>query len=263
MIISVLANDLAQPGYASEHGLSIHVSHPEHEILFDTGHTDVYLKNAQKMAIDLSMVHHLVLSHGHYDHMGGLRFFPKENHIKSVILHQDAFIPKYAHEETIRYNGAPFKKRDIKWARSLYKEIDNFEEIAPCFYVFGNIPNNRQSMIYFAANQHDDFHDELMLVLEEEGGLTLLMGCAHFGVIEGLNLVKAFFPNKQIINLIAGMHLNKASMSEIEYVADALEASTLEKIIPLHCTGTQAMDYFKKRLKNRCHLLRAGDQIKL
>lgn len=263
MKISVLANDLALPGYASEHGLSIHIRHMKQEILFDTGHTDVYLKNAKKMAIDLSIIHHLVLSHGHYDHMGGLRFFPKKNKLSSVILHKDAFIPKYAHEETDRYNGAPFIKKDIQWARTLYKEIENFEEIAPCFYVFGNIPNNRQSLIYFAGNQHDDFHDEIILVLEDQRGLSLFMACAHFGVIEGLHLVQDYFPKKRIINLIAGMHLASANMREIEYVTDELEASTLEKIVPLHCTGDQAIQYFKERLKNRCLLLKAGDQTEI
>jgi 7,8-dihydropterin-6-yl-methyl-4-(beta-D-ribofuranosyl)aminobenzene 5'-phosphate synthase len=259
MKISILANDKALPNFYSEHGLSILVNHSVYNILFDTGQTNLYLKNAKKLGINLSNIDYIVLSHGHYDHTGGIRQFPASNSVKEVIVHRDAYFPKYAKESYLRYNGVPFTKGSIPWLAKLSKEVIGYEEIAPFFYVLGDIPHKQVNTKFYLDGKFDDFHDEIILILEENNELSLFMGCSHFNVINGVKKVKEKFPNKRIKNLIAGMHLSSASIQDIIAIADYLDSCNIEKIIPLHCTGVGAIAYFKERFKDHCYPLIAGD----
>lgn len=263
MKIAILANDKALPNFSSEHGLSVHINHPTNKILFDTGYTNVYLKNAKKLGINLSNIDYIVLSHGHYDHTGGIRQYPPCNTVKNIIVHRDAFFPKYAKESYLRYNGVPFIKGSITWLNNICKEIVEYEEIAPFFHVLGDIPhkNENENEKYYSNGKLDDFHDEIILVLEEEDELSLFMGCSHFNVINGIRKVKERFPDKKIKNLVAGMHLISASKERIKEIADYLESCNLEKIIPLHCTGEVAVNYFLERFENKCFALKAGDVL--
>ncbi|XMB73149.1 MBL fold metallo-hydrolase [Mycoplasmatota bacterium WC30] len=263
MKISLLANDKADLNFDAEHGLSIYINHPIYKILFDTGYTNVYLENAKKLNIDLTKTEYIILSHGHYDHTGGLLHFPIQNKIQGIVIHEDAFHPKYAKENYLRYNGIPYVKDDLSWATGLLKEVRGFLKIAPCFYVMGDIAHKQNNPKYLVEKEIDDFHDEIILVLEEENELSLFMGCSHFGVINGIESVKQQFPNKKIKNLIAGMHLKSKNILEIKEIADYLEKLCLDKVIPLHCTGDLASAYFKERFKEKCILLNAGNQLEI
>ncbi len=261
MKITLLANDKAEKNFNAEHGLSIYINHPIYKILFDTGHTTVYLENAKKLNVDLTKTEYIILSHGHYDHAGGLLHFPIKNKAQKIIIHQDAFHPKYAKDNYLRYNGIPYVKDDLLWAKELFNEVRGFSKIAPFFYVLGDIPHEENNPKYYVDDKIDDFHDEMILILEEENELSLFMGCSHFGVKNGIEAVKQQFPNKKIKNLIAGMHLGSKNILEIKDIADYLESLDLDKIIPIHCTGDLALSYFKERFKDKCFLLKAGNQL--
>lgn len=263
MNITILANDRALPNFLSEHGLSIHINHPIYTILFDTGYTDVYLNNAKKLGIKLANTKYMVLSHGHYDHTGGLRHYPSCNRLEKVIFHKDAFYPKYAKEQYLRFNGVPFKRESIPWLKSLCAEVVGYNEIAPSFYVLGNIPHENKNTKYYLNGKLDDFHDEIILILEEDKELSLFMGCSHFNVINGVKAVKKKFPNKRIKNLVAGMHLVSSTKEEVKEIADYLETIDFDKIIPVHCTGDAAIKYFKDRFKEKCFTLKAGDSLEI
>jgi|AntAceMinimDraft_18_1070375.scaffolds.fasta_scaffold13470_1 7,8-dihydropterin-6-yl-methyl-4-(beta-D-ribofuranosyl)aminobenzene 5'-phosphate synthase len=263
MKITILANDRALPNFISEHGLSVHINHPLHKILFDTGYTDVYLKNAKKLGINLLDIDYIVLSHGHYDHTGGIRHYPTCNSVKKLIVHRDAYFPKFAKENYLRYNGVPFTKDSIPWVKKVSKEITGYEEIAPSFFVLGDIPHNNKNTKYYIKGELDDFHDEIILILEEENELSLFMGCSHFNVINGIKKVQEKFPKKRIKNLIAGMHLSSSSIEDIKEIADYIDNCNLDKIIPIHCTGDIAINYFKERFKEKCFALKAGDSLEI
>ena len=259
MRITILANDKALPNFYSEHGLSIHINHPIYNILFDTGNQDIYLKNAEKIGVDLMDINYIIISHGHYDHAGGIRYFPANNNVKSLIIHKDAFFPKYAKDDFLRFNGIPFKKGSIAWINSLCAEVDDYLKIAPLFYILGDIPNNDLNSKFYLDGKLDDFHDELMLVLEEDEEISVFVGCSHFNIVNGLKKVIEVFPYKRIKNIIAGMHLITSSQEEIEAIGDYLEKLNFDNLIPIHCTGDNAIDYFKSRFRNRCLCLKAGD----
>jgi len=255
MKLSLLANDKSKLGFDAEHGLSIYVEHPLYNILFDTGYTSIYLDNAKKLGINFEELNYIVLSHGHYDHTGGLLYYPPDKNLNSIIVHRDAFVPKYARNGLERYNGIPYSKNDLLWAIPLYYEVRNFSEIAPRFYVIGDITHDIDHNKFFVNDKLDDFHDELIMVLIESDELSIFMGCSHYG--------QEYFPNKRIKNLIAGMHLGSKSIIEIQEIANYIESIEIQRIIPLHCTGDVATQIFKDRFQEKCIIIKAGDQIEI
>ena len=263
MKISILANNESKSGFENEHGLSIYIQHKLYNILFDVGYTDVYLKNADKLNVDLNETEYIILSHGHYDHTGGLRFFKPFKALQSIYIHKDAFKNKYAKEKKIRYNGIPFKENEIVWLKNYAIKIENYNKINTNFYLLSNISHQNINKKYYVDDRIDDFHDETILILEEAGELSLFMGCSHFGVINGVLAVQEIFPNKKIKNLVAGMHLSTKTLDEIKEIGEKLFSMGIEMIYPLHCTGRTAIEYFSKKYKHACTRLYAGDQIEI
>jgi len=260
MKVSVLTNDLSIKGFDSEHGLSLYINMPKYNILFDTGMTSIYLENAKRLGVDILNVDYIVLSHGHYDHMGGLVYFPKDNNVKEVVLHKDVFLEKFARDPKIRFNGVPYKKSDLDFFK--LQEFESFFEVDSNFYVISDIIHPMNQNKYYVGETLDDFHDELILVLEENNELTLFMGCSHYGVKYGIERVKKEFPNRRIKNIFAGMHLINASNEEIANLGEYLNTLNFDLLVPLHCTGERAMKHFKKLYLDKCLLLQAGDEIK-
>ena len=199
MRISILTNDEANKNFKSEHGLSIYIKHSKYNILFDLGYTNVFLTNANKLNLDLKQTEYIIISHGHYDHSGGLRYYQYNDNLKEIIIHKDAFNPKYKIiNKTIKYNGIPFKENELEWTIGKFKKVENAEKINSGFYVLGNISHNLINTQYFVENKIDDFHDEIILILDEGDKLTLFMGCSHFGVFNGVKAVKNIFLTKQL-----------------------------------------------------------------
>ena len=141
MKISILTNNKSCPNFAEEHGLSIYINHPTYNILFDVGYTDVYLTNAKLLGIDLNRVNYIVLSHGHYDHTGGLRYFSTTNSLKNVFIHEDAFIPKYKIVSADSYNGIPFREEELTHLKGLFKKTKRFAKIQQDIYLISQYPN--------------------------------------------------------------------------------------------------------------------------
>lgn len=261
MKISILTNNLSRDGFVFEHGLSIFIEHELYNILFDVGYTDVFIKNAKKLNVDLDKVEYIVLSHGHYDHTGGLRFLDSCKSLKHIYIHKDAFIEKYAKEQKIRYNGIPFKENDLVWTRKYLNKTEGYTKIQPRFYMLSDILHKNKNTKYYVDDKLDDFHDESILILEENNELTLFMGCSHFGVVNGVKAVKEIFPNKKIKNLIAGMHLSSKPIEEVDLIGKELFNLGIQTIYPMHCTGEKALNYFKEKYKDACVVIKAGDKI--
>lgn len=274
MKINVLSNDIVQKRrYIAEHGLSLYIEHGNDTILFDTGQTGIYCQNAEKSAIDLRNIKRIVLSHGHYDHCGGLEFFPYTDNMPDIFVNRNAFSKKYAAnaDGTLREIGIP-------WSAGFYEKIRNRiiytgkkTEISKDMYVCGEIPSvesfegipegffiNEGNLI--AA---DMIKDEQLLVIDTVKGLYVFLGCSHPGVINCIRYVNSLFPQKNIYMVAGGMHLWNAGMLRLEMTVQYLKGSNIEYILPLHCTGITALCEMKNFLGKRCILLNAGDSIEL
>lgn len=275
MKIHILTDDrVKKRGFLAEHGMSIYIEHEDTNILFDTGQTDVYCRNAIQMGLDLSKTNHIVLSHGHYDHCGGLVHFPMTEELPNIYVHEAALCKRYAlNPDKISYReiGIPWKLTDYNAINKSIKFVKKNVQITSNISLVGEIPslvsfegipegffiNKNENMI------SDMIKDEQMLIFDTDKGLVLFLGCSHPGIINCLTYISKLFPDKAIYALIAGMHLESISPLRLQMTIQSIIDLNIQKVIPLHCTGIFAICEMKKFLDKRCSILTAGDSIEL
>ncbi len=275
MKISILAdNRTKKRGFVAEHGLSIFIEHEDVNILFDTGQTDVYCRNAEQMDVDLNKTDCIVLSHGHYDHCGGLVHFPTAGRFPKVYAHEAAFAKKYA----INPDAKSFSEIGIPWSPDDYSNIKSNlvltkkdTPITPNIVLCGEIPAaaafEGMPEDFYTGDKADKcvdtLKDEQMLIFDTDKGLVIFLGCSHPGVVNCLIHALKQFPGKKIDTLAAGMHLDNASPIRLQMTIQRMLDLDLKKVVPLHCTGILAISEMKRYFGSRCFPLCAGDSMEV
>ena len=240
-------NTTKNPNCIAEHGLSVYIETGSKRILLDFGQTHTMVSNAGAFGVDLSAVDLAVLSHGHYDHGGGLSDFLKVNPNATVYLHQNAFGEFYnGTEKYIGLNqelqGNPrlcFVNEDTQIAKGITLRLPKENKVSPLRH--GGLTQKVGEEFL-----PDDFSHELYLEVEEENKKILLSGCAHQGVE---NIMAWFTPHV----FVGGMHLSHFSLEEVQAVAQALQGYGARYIIG-HCTGVEQAEYLKQILKTVTYL---------
>jgi len=266
MKVSVLTdNTVNKRGLIAEHGLSLFIENNGKNILFDTGQTDVFIKNAEKMKIDLSKIDFAVLSHGHYDHCGGLISLSDRDY--KVYMRSECFGKRFAenNDGTMREIGIPWNTDEHKNLKLVFTE--KFNELGDGIFLISQIPftdifEDRPIGFMREVNGEkvrDTFSDEQILIIDTIKGLCVFCGCSHPGIINCLNYVKASFPGKKIHALFAGMHMKNADLLRIKLTIKELAKMSIDYIFPLHCTGNVAACEMMKKLGKNCKLLFVGD----
>ena len=256
-IISLVENTSVNHDIEAEHGLSLYIESKNHKILFDMGQTDLFLKNAKKLGVDLSQVDIAILSHGHYDHGGGLEEFLKINKKAYVYVSQYAFDTYYngtekyiglnlmlkENERIILTNG----KVEVEEGITLYHCNDRVKR-----YDLGSFGLNvKRNQEYFP----DDFRHEQYMLIEENGKQILFSGCSHKGI---LNIAEWFQPDV----LIGGFHFSKLPLDDtLKDYAQYLEGFKTE-YYTCHCTGVEQFS-FMKQFMSRLFYLSAGQILQL
>lgn len=256
MRITVLAeNTSIGDDFGYEHGLSLYIETEKQKILFDMGQTELFWENAQKLGIDLSETDIAVLSHGHYDHGGGLKKFLEINRKAPVYISRYAFEPHFNGKE--KYIGLDISLRDN--ARFVFTE-DSYEIGRGLMLYSCNDRPKIVDMGSFGLNSFvndklvcDDFRHEQYLLIEEEGRRILFSGCSHKGVI---NIAEWFAPHV----LVGGFHFSKLSPGDVlEGYARKLDSYDTD-YYTCHCTGTEQLS-FMKNFMGRLRGISCGESI--
>ena len=269
-------NKTDNPGYMAEHGLSIYIETGGMKILFDTGASDLFLKNAKLMKVDISQVDACIISHGHYDHTQGVPDFCKENKNALLYIHKDAFGTCYGLED----GEIEAEPCSIIWTSSQRKALQNRIFLTDGVYrltediiISGTIPSVEgftATETFYEKQEDGSFlpdpmnHEQFLIIRDrdEQGnskGLFLFSGCSHKGVLPVLRYTKALFQGEEIKCLTAGMHLYSASADKRKEVIDQLLAEDVGKVIPVHCTGINAICELKSIMGDDCIVATAGD----
>ncbi len=239
-----------------EHGLSFLIE-GEHTSLFDTGQGLGIINNLKQLGKGIDAIDRIIISHGHYDHTGGLMAILKDTQRRMpVYLNEDAFIEKIAllkgPQGTVeRAIGFPLSREDYESEGGDFNFIRRFTEIDKGIHSMSNIKrpadwkgwDERLKQKNKGVIIDDPFNDDLSLLIETDSGPVVLLGCAHAGIVEILDDISAETGYREFHAVIGGTHLGTASEDYIEKAIEALKRYRVKIIGTSHCTGFRVSCY--------------------
>jgi 7,8-dihydropterin-6-yl-methyl-4-(beta-D-ribofuranosyl)aminobenzene 5'-phosphate synthase len=261
----------ADRGYLAERGLSILVEADGLKVLFDTGAGISTVHNAQLMGVDLSAVDRIVLSHGHYDHTGGLREVMRRTGRKEVIAHPAVWGRKYAEIGTVRerYIGIPFVRELLEVLGASFTLSEEPVKLSANMMTSGEIPMITEyeavdADLYVKEGEEqrpDIVPDDLALIIDTEFGLVVILGCGHRGIVNTLRHAQKLTGKELIYAAIGGTHLLHASQEHLEKTAYDLKTIGVQYLGVSHCTGFAASAYLAREFGNAFFLNNAGTRF--
>ena len=241
--------------YLGEPAVSYYIEDGDTKILFDTGYSDAFIKNAEKMDIDLEKLDKIVLSHGHNDHTGGLKYFFEnvKNQNIELIAHNDCFNHKIRDNNI--YIGTSMKEDELRNVCRL-NLIKNSTKISENIYYLGEIPEfndfeKRQPVgkCEFGNEFVDDIlNEDTAIVYKGNKGLFIITGCSHSGICNIIEYAKKVCNENRIYGVIGGFHLfhtNERLQKTIEYFKE----NSIELLYPCHCVSLEAKIEMGKQIK--------------
>ena len=270
MHMKILMNDEAAPGWESEHGLSLLFETTGATLLFDTGTSPLVLENLHQMRIDPAQVTHLVLSHGHYDHTGGiaavLPHLPHAEVFYGTGLERERF--RQRDSEPPKVLTMPLECREAleRLPASRRHELTAVTPISDFAYLTGPIPRfsgettGGRFSLDAAGAIPDEITDEQALLFTSG---VLVTGCCHAGIINTVEYCRKHLPEVPISVIIGGLHLLNADQARLNQTAEYLKRLNLKRLILLHCTGSSAAEYLKHELPFPVEWGKAGEQLDL
>ena len=267
--IVVLAENTAEGrGIQGEHGLAFLVGRDGQRLLFDTGQGLVLAANAKVLNLDLNLLDGLVLSHGHYDHTGGLaQVLARVSRPLPVHAHPGAVAPKYrAKASGVHAIGMPEScLRAVRGPAARLMLSTEAVAVAPGIRMTGEIPRihgEERSQEHFCLDaegrQDDPVADDQALIVETGAGIVVLLGCAHAGVINTLDHIRDLTDGAPIRAVVGGMHLRSATPERLAWTIRELRRFDIAALYPMHCTGFAATAALWQALPGRVQSADAG-----
>jgi 7,8-dihydropterin-6-yl-methyl-4-(beta-D-ribofuranosyl)aminobenzene 5'-phosphate synthase len=262
-----------QMGLLGEHGFSCFIETPGGNYLFDTGQGLAILNNSRILGKDLATVRGVILSHGHYDHTGGLPDVLHQTGPVDVISHPDIFCARYRSSPTHRkFIGLPFRREHLESLGARFRLIRDWTEIGKDLFVTGEIPRRSpltagdDGLIAISAAEEeipDPLHDDLSVVIDTPRGLILLLGCAHAGLVNIVQQVREKTGRERIYAVLGGTHLGFSGEEEIEAAVHTMEEIGAQRVGASHCTGPSAAAFLQARLQERFFFAHTGSVLEI
>lgn len=256
--LTIVVDNNSSGQLVAEHGYSLHIETPEGNILLDTGQKDAFLPNMEQLGLDAATILHLVLSHGHYDHTGGVAELLSANRSMDIYLHSAVFQPRYSldgeapsivkmpftameaitrhNDERVHWLNRPLPLSAAVGITGPISRQNDFEDTGGSFYLDPD------------GHEVDTIKDDIALWLHGPEGLIVCVGCCHSGLVNTLNHITARTGEKRIAMVIGGLHLLHATAERLEKTVEGLAAFDIQKIVACHCSGDQAVHYLRDHL---------------
>ena len=247
----------------AEHGLSVLIENDD-TTLFDTGQGLGIINNMGALKKDVNAIRRIILSHGHYDHTGGLSAILKDRGGKvPVYLHADAFSGKYAHHPEgssviKKYIGIPKERAEYEKAGAEFRFVKGFSRITEKISAISEIkrPSDWKSWDIRLKQEisnkitDDPFMDDLSLLIDTDSGPVVLLGCAHAGIIEILDDISSRTGYREFHAVIGGTHLGSAPEEYIARAIQTVKKYNVNIVAPSHCTGFEVGCLFADEFKD-------------
>ena len=259
--VTILVDNQAGERLVAEHGLSLWIETEDKRILFDTGQGSAVENNARALGIDLGKTDILVLSHGHYDHTGGIPQALKYARKINLYCHPGVVQPRYS----IR-DGVP---KPIHMPQESLAAIDKLPAqslhwvsqallLSERIGITGPIPRETSyedtgGPFYLdpQGRRPDPIDDDLALWIRTDGGLVVCVGCCHAGLVNTLNHIRRQSNGLSVRAVIGGFHLRNASRQRLDETIAALRLLEPDMVVPCHCTGEPAIALLRDALGER------------
>lgn len=260
MKVAVLTENTTGCDFPVEHGLSLYIETKLHKILFDTGQSSLFLENAKRLGIDIGDVDICVLSHGHYDHGGGLKTFLENNSKANIYVNPYVFETHLHGPKNIGIDPSLEKnERLIKVSKDIVLDeelsIVSFFEQPMKYPVYAN----GLSTVRNGIEIPEDFRHEQYLMIQDKDRKICFSGCSHKGI---LNIMERIHPDI----LIGGFHLMRLDpqkdSDKLDRYSQGLSAYNT-MYYTCHCTGVGPYEYLKKTMKSRLDYLSTGRVVEI
>ena len=258
MKATILIDNIADNGFISEWGFCVWIEYRGKNYLLDTGSSDKYLSNAQKLGINVADADFAVLSHAHFDHSGGYdKFFEANKNAKLFISSGCAEDCYFKLGPYRRYIGLP--KGMLNRHGERIEAVDGLRSLAEGVWLVPHVENGldaigKKAHMFRSESGRsvpDDFSHELSLVFETEKGLVVFNSCSHGGLQNIMADIEHFLPGKSVCMTVGGLHFKNSSKKDILGVAKMIKGLSIERVITGHCTGEKGFDILHAELGDK------------
>ncbi len=259
MKISILTENTAAPYFLAEFGFSCFIETNGNNFLFDLGATDIYLKNAEKLGIDIDNCNNVILSHGHWDHGNGLKYIKGKN----LLCHPGAFRKRY-HKGDDNNIGLEMTKEEIETNFCLTSSAKPYY-IDENIIFLGEIPRlndfeSKESDFILSDGSEDFVSDDTAMAIVEDGRLIIISGCAHSGICNIIEYARNISGISDVKAVLGGFHL-KNENRQLDETIKYFKKLNAKQLYPCHCTQLPAMAAFYNNFKiNR---IMAGNTLEI
>lgn len=270
-ISAIMDNYTGHRHCKAEHGLSYFIETPEFKMLFDTGQSGMTVENADALSIPLDEIKYLVLSHGHYDHTGGLKAVLERKNPLDIIAHPDIFLERYykkPNNEEIENISNPFSREELEKMGANFILTDEPFFLQQNMFTSGEIKRNSP----YTSNKNlykiedgklseDLIWDDQAIYIKHDNKLNIICGCSHSGIINVIQQGIESTGLDQINLLMGGLHLFLTKEGTFKDIVYELNTFNIKGIGISHCTGIHSMPFMQENIASEISYFGIGDTI--